>query len=143
MQNLEVKDAILTTKKTKSEIKKQLEDSIANGKKNGIMDIKQMTENCTASEEDAVKVIQDFEEIIRNKKSDIVWLAYHQGKIFQKFRLKERFVNDMVSKLKVSKSTIVFKIALSRLIDYYSKIKDSSLSLHYFLKKLEIDERSL
>ena len=91
-----------------------------------------MTENCTASEEDAVKVIQDFEEIIRNKKSDIVWLAYHQGKIFQKFRLKERFVNDMVSKLKVSKSTIVFKIALSRLIDYYSKIKDSSLSLHYF-----------
>ena len=102
-----------------------------------------MTENCTASEEDAVKVIQDFEEIIRNKKSDIVWLAYHQGKIFQKFRLKERFVNDMVSKLKVSKSTIVFKIALSRLIDYYSKINDSSLSLHYFLKKLEIDERSL
>ena len=143
MQNLEVKDAILTTKKTKSEIKKQLEDSIANGKKNEIMDIYQMTENCTASEEDAVKVIQDFEEIIRNKKSDIVWLAYHQGKIFQKFRLKERFVNDMVSKLKVSKSTIVFKIALSRLIDYYSKIKDSSLSLHYFLKKLEIDERSL
>ena len=102
-----------------------------------------MTENCTASEEDAVKVIQDFEEIIRNKKSDIVWLAYHQGKIFQKFRLKERFVNDVVSKLKVSKSTIVFKIALIRLIDYYSKIKDSSLSLHYFLKKLEIDERSL
>ena len=39
MQNLEVKDAILTTKKTKSEIKKQLEDSIANGKKNEIMDI--------------------------------------------------------------------------------------------------------
>ena len=97
-----------------------------------------MTENCTASEEDAVKVIQDFEEIIRNKKSDIVWLAYHQGKIFQKFRLKERFVNDMVSKLKVSKSTIVFKIALSRLIDYYSKIKDSSLSLHYFKKRLKL-----
>ena len=39
MQNLEVKDAILTTKKTKSEIKKELEDSIANGKKNENADI--------------------------------------------------------------------------------------------------------
>ena len=34
MQNLEVKEATLTTKKTKSEIKKDFEDSIANGKKN-------------------------------------------------------------------------------------------------------------
>ena len=39
MQNLEVKDAILTTKKTKFEIKKELEDSITNGKKNEKMDI--------------------------------------------------------------------------------------------------------
>ena len=39
MQNLEVKDAILAAKKTKSEIKKQLEESIANGKKTEIMDI--------------------------------------------------------------------------------------------------------
>ena len=131
MQNLEVKDAILTTKKTKSENKKEPEDSIANGKKNEKMDIQQMAENCTTSEEDAAKVIQDFEEIIRNKKSDTVWLAYHQGKIFQKFRLKE-LVNDMVPKFKVSKSTIVFKIALSRLIENYPEIKDSSLSLHYF-----------
>ena len=138
MQNLEVKDAILTTKKTKSEIKKELEDSIANGKKNENTDIEQMAKNCTESEEDAAEVIHKFEEIIRNKKSDIVWLAYHQGKIFQKFRSKERFVNDMVSKFKVSKSTIVFKIALSRLIDDYPKIKDSSLSLHYFKKHLKL-----
>ena len=48
----------------------------------------------------------------------------------------------MVSKLKVCKSTRVFKIALSRLIDDYPKIKDSSLSL-YHLKKIEIDKRSL
>ena len=44
----------------------------------------------------------------------------------------------MVSKFKVSKSTIVFKIALSRLIDEYPKIKDSSLSLYYFKKHLKI-----
>ena len=54
----------------------------------------------------------DAEQIIRNKKSYIVWLAYHQGQIFQRFRDKEPLLSDTVSKLKVSKSTIVFKIAL-------------------------------
>ena len=129
MQNLEVKEAILTTKKTKSEIKKDLEDSIANGKKNENTDIEEMANNCMESEEDAAKVIHKFEEIIKNKKSDIVWLAYYQGKIFQKFRSKERFVNDVVTKFKGSKSTIVFKSALSKLIE---NIKNSLLSLHYF-----------
>ena len=124
MQNLEVKEAILTTAKTKSEIKKDLEDPIANGEKNENTDIEEMTNNCMESEEDAAKVIPKFEEIIKNKKSDIVWLAYYQGKIFQKFRSKERFVNDVVTKFKVSKSTIVFNdIVLSKLIDKYPKIK--------------------
>ena len=124
--DLEVKEAILTTKKTKSEIKKELEDSIANGKKNENTDIEEITNNCTESQEDVAKVIHEFEEIIKNKKSDIVWLTYYQGKIFQKLKSKERFVNDMVSKFKVSKSMIAFKIALGRLIDKYPKIKRSS-----------------
>ena len=130
MKNLDVKDAIQKIKKTKSEIKKELEESIA-GRKNENTDIKEKAENCTANEEDAVKVIQEFEEITKNTKSDIVWLAYYQGKIFQKLKGKERFVSDMVLKFNVSKSTIMFKIALSNLIDDYPKIH-SSLSLHYF-----------
>ena len=96
MQNLEVRDAILTTK-TKSEIEKELEDSIVNGKKNENTDIERVAKNCTESEQDATNIIHEFEEIIKNKKSDIVWLAYHQSKIFQKFRSKTRFANDMVS----------------------------------------------
>ena len=103
MQNLEVIDAILTTKKTKSEFKEELEDSIANGKKNENTDIEEMANNCMENQEDAAKVIHEFEEIIKNKKSYIVRLTYYQGKIFQKFKSKERFVNDMVTKFKVSK----------------------------------------
>ena len=125
MQNLEAKEAT-------QEIKKDLEDSIANGKKNENIDIEEMANKCKESEEDAAKITHKFEGIIKNKKSDIVWLACYQGKIFQKFRSKERSVNDMVSKFKVSKSTIVLKIVLSKLIDEYPKIKNSSLSLHYF-----------
>ena len=86
---------------------------------------------------DAVKAIQEFEQIIQNKKSDIVWLAYYQGQIFQKFREKERFVSDMVLKFGVSKSTLVFKISLKKLIDDFPKIKNS-LSLHYFKWNLKL-----
>ena len=62
---MEVKDTILKIKKTKSEIKKELEDSIANGKRNENTDIQQMVENRVANEEDATKVIREFEEIIK------------------------------------------------------------------------------
>ena len=134
MQNLEVKDTILKIKKTKTEIKKELEDSIVNGKKNENANMQERVNKCNTNE-DAVKVVQEFEQIIQNKKSDIVWLAYYQGQIFQKFREKERFISDMVLKFHVSKSTIVFKIALKKLIDDFPKIKDSSLSLHYLKKK--------
>ena len=54
------------TKKTKSEIKGELQDSVANGKKKEKTDIEQMTKNCTESEKDAAKVIHEFEEIIRH-----------------------------------------------------------------------------
>ena len=56
-----MKEAILTTKKTKSEIKKDLKDSIANGKKNENTGIEEMINNCMESEEDAAKVIHKFE----------------------------------------------------------------------------------
>ena len=73
----------------------------------------------------------------KNKKSDIVWLTYYQGQIYQKFKEQESFVR-MVLKSNVNKSTIIFKIALSRLLDDYPKIKESSLSLPYLKKHLRI-----
>ena len=98
--------------------------------------MQEKVDNFATNEEDSVKVVEEFEEIIKNKKTDIIWLAYHQGQIFQKFKEKERFVS-MVLKFGVSKSTIVFKITLRKLVDNYSKIKNSSLSLHYFKKHLK------
>ena len=88
MQNLDVKEVIQRIKKTKPEIKKELEESITNGKRNKNTDIQEKVNNC-ARVEDAVKVVQEFEEIIKNKKSDLMWLAYHQAQIFKKFKEKE------------------------------------------------------
>ena len=56
------------------------------------MDLHEKAKTCTTNEEGPGKVIQEYEERIKNKKSDIVWLAYYQGKILQKFRSKERFL---------------------------------------------------
>ena len=84
MQNLELKDAILMTKTTKFEIKKELEDSIANGKKNKNTDIQEMENNCTESKERAAKVIHEFEEIIKNKKTDM--------KYFRSLNLKKHLL---------------------------------------------------
>ena len=131
MQNLEVKDTIHKIKKTKSEIKKELEESIAKSGRNENAGMQEKVNGCRTNE-DAVKAIQEFEQIIQNKKSDIVWLAYYHGQIFQKFREREQFASDLVLKFNVSKSTIAFKIALKKLIDDFPRIKNSSLSLHYF-----------
>ena len=130
MQNLEVKE------KTKSEIKRKLEESIVNGKRNKNADMQEKVNVCITSE-DALKVIQELEQIIKNKKSDIVWLAYYQGQIFQKFKEKESFVSMFL------KLTIIFKSAFKNLIDDYPKIKDSSLPLHYLKKIIEIDQRDM
>ena len=100
---------------------------------------------CTTNKEDAMKVVQqsfvqEFEGNVKNRKSDIICLAYYQGiqqGCAQKFNKKRQFVS-MVLKFNVSKSTIMFKIALNKLIDNYLAIKNSSLSLHYFKKHLKM-----
>ena len=129
---MDVKDTIQKIKKTKSETKKELEELIANGKKNENTNMQEKVNGCTANK-DALKVIQgscaqEFEDIIKSKKNDIIWLFYYQDQIFQKFKEKESFLS-MNLKLNVSKSTIIFKIALSKLIEDYPKVKDLSLSL--------------
>ena len=135
-------DAIHKIKKTKSKIKKELEESIAKSGRNENADIQEKVNRSTMNE-GVVKAIKEFEQIIQNKKSDIVWLAYYQGQIFQKFREREQFASDLILKFSVSKSTIVFKIALKKLIDDFPRIKNSSLSLHYLKKKKEINQSNM
>ena len=56
LQNLEVKDTIIKIIKTKTEIKKELEDSLINGRKNEDADIQDKVNECITNE-DAVKII--------------------------------------------------------------------------------------
>ena len=74
MQNLEVKDTTHKIKKIKAEVKKELEESISKSRWNENADMQEKVNRCKTYEE-SVKAIQEFEQIIQNKKSDIVWLA--------------------------------------------------------------------
>ena len=61
--------------------------------------------------EDAAAVIWEFEEIIKSKKRNIIWLAYQQGRVFEKFKENANFV-EIVKELGVTKSTSIFKLKL-------------------------------
>ena len=69
MHDLEVKDAILTTEKTKSEIKKKVKDSIVSGKNSENAYREQMVKNCTAGKEDAnKKLFRSLKKSLRTRK---------------------------------------------------------------------------
>ena len=62
-------------------------ETMKNGKSNEKTEMEQKVNNVKTSE-GVVKVVQKFEQLIKNKKSDVIWLMYHQGQIFQKFKEK-------------------------------------------------------
>ena len=58
-------------------------------------------------------------------------IVYHQGKIFKSFKEEEKFIN-MVGRLKIHKSIIIFKINIFKLIDKYPKLMKSSATLTFW-----------
>ena len=71
------------------------------------------------------KLLRNLSKVLATKKRHYMGDLPSRTKI-EKIKKKELFVT-MVSKFGVSKSTIVFKMALVKLINSYPKIKNSSL----------------
>ena len=59
-------------------------------------------------------------------------LAYHQGIIFRKFKENNKLASA-VTKFKISKATINFKIDIVKFIYDYPKIQTPCIS-HFYLK---------
>ena len=74
------------------------------------------TSNSIKSPDEAVNAANNMEKIIRSKKSNILWLAYQQGQVFKKFKVNGNFI-DMVKKLGISTSTILFKIVIAKFVN--------------------------
>ena len=104
-------------------------DSIVN---NDIIETQELNEKADKVEkpEDTATVIKQYEAIIRTKKKNIISIAYHQGKVFKRFKDKEKFIR-LVNEFKVHKSTIIFKINTFELIGKYPNLMKSSIGLGF------------
>ena len=123
-------DSKKTKRLSQEEIKKQLLESIVINEVVESEELNRETEEVQDPEE-AAKVIQMYENIIKTKKKGIISIAYHQGKVFKKFKDKEKFIT-LVNKLGIHKTTIIFKINIFKLCERYPKLFNSSIGLGFF-----------
>ena len=98
-----------TRKFSKEEIKQQLFDSIIDII--CIVETEELNKKADKAEkpEDVAAIIKQYEDIICTKNKNIMSIAYHQGKVFKRFKDKENFTK-LVNKFKVHESTMIFKI---------------------------------
>ena len=75
-------------------------------------------------------MIQECKSIIRTKKKGIIWIIYHQGKVFKKFKGKDKFIT-LVNKLGIHKTTVICKINIFKLYERHSKLLKSSVGLGF------------
>ena len=115
---------------SKSEIKKQLLESIIINEVVKSKELNKMAEELQEPEE-AAKVIEQYKCIIKTKKTGIISIAYYQGKVFKRFKKKEKFIK-LVSQLGIHKNTIIFKINVSKLCERYPKLLGPSIGLGFF-----------
>ena len=63
-------------------------------------------------------------------------ILYYQGKIFKRFKEKEKFIK-LVSQLGIHENTIIFKINVFKLCEKYPKLMRSSIGLVFFKNYLK------
>ena len=98
------------------------------------------TENLPSSVKspnDAAELISKIERVIKSRKNSILILAYHQGVIFKRLKENSMFTSA-VTNLKISQSTINFKLGIVQFIYDYPKMKKSSISLHFLKNNFRI-----
>ena len=79
----------------------------------------------------AADVIKQHEDVIRTKKKGIINIAFHQGKVFKRFKEKDKFIT-LVNQFNIHKTTIIFKINIYKLCEKYPKLLKSSVGLGFF-----------
>ena len=119
--------AVLKKSFSREEIKKQLIHSLINSEKVETEDLNKQAHEVQKCKE-ATIIVEEYEDIIRTKKKNIISIAYQQRKVFRRFKEKQKFI-VLVKEFKVHKSTMIFKINIVKLIDKYPKTKKSSVIL--------------
>ena len=100
-------EANKTRKLTFGEIKRKLIESLVMNDTIENDDFNRKIEEVEDPEK-AAEMIQECKSIIRTKNKGLIKIAYHQGKVFKKFKDREMFIT-LVNKLVIHKTTIIFK----------------------------------
>ena len=120
---------------SKTAILEKLMESIMN-REVDCKDIENLSSS-VKSPNDAAELISKIERVIMRRKNSILELAYHQVVSFNRFKEDSMFTSA-VTNLKISKSTINFKIIIVQFIHDYPKMKKSSISLHFLKNNFRI-----
>ena len=115
---------------SKEDLKKQLLDSMVIDEILKFDDLNKEAQE-TQDPEKAEEITKRYEDIIKTKKKGVINVAYHQGKVFEKYKQKEKFAN-IVSELRIHKSTIIFEINVFKLCEKYPKLLKSSIGFGFF-----------
>ena len=126
----DLRDSKKAKRLSKEEIKKQLLDSMIIDEVAEFENLNKEAEE-TQDPEKAAEIIKRYEDIIKTKKKGIINVAYHQGQVFKRFKEKEKFAK-LVSELGIHKTTMIFKINVSKLCKKYHKLLTSSIGLGFF-----------
>ena len=124
-----------TKQNNKTAILEKLKESIMSEEvdSKGIEDLIKNVNN----PDDAAKLIERVERIMKSKKNNVLMLAYQQNIIFKKYKDDSKFWSA-ITKFKICKTTANFKIGIIKFIDDYPKIGKSSISLHFLKNNFRV-----
>ena len=77
-----------------------------------------------------MKIIEQYENIIKTNEKNMILFAYKQGKIFEKFKEDRKFKN-LVEQFKINKSTKIFEINIVELVDKHPIMLTSSITSNF------------
>ena len=78
--------------------------------------------------QEAMNIIEEYENFIETNNKKIIRFEYQQGKVFKKLKENRKFKN-LVEKFKINKSTIIFKINIVKIVDKYPKMLKQVISV--------------
>ena len=107
----------------KEQIKQQLIDSLGyneNIDKEELIMSADRVKDC----QEALKILKEYEDIIKITKRNIICFVCQQNKVFRKFKENRKFKN-LAEQSKITRSTIIFKITVVKLFDKYPKTMTS------------------
>ena len=115
---------------SKEKIQKQLLESMIKDENLEFEDLNNEVEEIQEPEK-AAEVIKRYENIIKTKKKGIISVAFHQQKVFKRFKEKGK-IFKLVSELRIHKTTINFEINVFKLCKKHPKLLKSFIALGFF-----------